>query len=445
VNIGKEGSQQVEQSMAMVDDPELQAYVARLGQQLAAASERPDLPWSFKVVDDPTPNAFALPGGPIYFTRGMLTLMDSEAELVTVLGHEIAHVTARHSVEQISRAQLTQLGVGLGMILIPELRPFGDVAGLGLNLLMLKYGRDAEREADELGFGYARAQNYDVSEMADVFESLGRMADLEEQSPLPSWLSTHPAPDERVRAVNERLASRGSRDLDATVGRAEFLEHIDGLTYGANPRNGFFREGVFYHPELAFQFAVPRAWQTQNLARAVLAVSPEQDAAMQLTLAPGSSPDDGLRRFLSQQGVQAGPARGREINGIPAAAASFQAQTQQGVVAGRVAFLAYDDNLYQLVTYAPAQRFDQYQATFGDIIASFEPLDDPDILEVEPAVIDIARVERDMTLAEFDRANPSAIPIERLAILNQLEGPDSRLSKGTLVKRVVGDPELLAE
>src|SRR5690606_12770631 len=120
----------------------------------------PDLPWSFDVVDDPTPNAFALPGGPIFVTRGILTLMDSEAELASVLGHEIGHITARHSVAQLSRAQLAQLGLGLGTIFVPEIEPYSDLAGTGLNLLMLKYGRDAERQADELGFRYARSEGY---------------------------------------------------------------------------------------------------------------------------------------------------------------------------------------------------------------------------------------------------------------------------------------------
>src|SRR5690606_19899953 len=143
IALGQQGAAEVWQSMALVQDQALQDYVERLGLRLAAASERPDLPWSFAVVDDPVPNAFALPGGPVFVTRGLLTLMDSEAELVSVLGHEIGHITARHSVAQMSRAQLAQLGLGLGTIFVPEVRPYGELASSGLSLLLLKYGRDA--------------------------------------------------------------------------------------------------------------------------------------------------------------------------------------------------------------------------------------------------------------------------------------------------------------
>src|SRR5690606_6959089 len=119
----------------LVDDPALQAYVDAIGQRLAANSERPDLPWSFAVVEDPTPNAFALPGGPIFVTRGMMNLMTNEAQLASVLGHEIGHVTARHHVTQMSRSQLAQIGLGIGGLIVPELQQFGDLAGAGLQLV----------------------------------------------------------------------------------------------------------------------------------------------------------------------------------------------------------------------------------------------------------------------------------------------------------------------
>ena len=171
VQLGRESAVQVSRELGLVPDSALQRYVQGIGGTLAAASERPALPWAFRVVDDPTPNAFALPGGFIFVTRGMLTLMNSEAELASVLGHEIGHVTARHQVTQISRAQLAQLGLGLGSVLMPELQGLGGLAGSGLQLLFLRYSRDAERQADALGFRYAVGQLYEAREMADVFQS----------------------------------------------------------------------------------------------------------------------------------------------------------------------------------------------------------------------------------------------------------------------------------
>lgn len=438
IAIGKQGAEQVRQTMALVEDPELQAYVDRLGQQLAAASERPELPWSFGVIDDPTPNAFALPGGPIFVTRGLLALMDSEAELVTVLGHEIGHITARHSVAQMSRAQLAQLGLGLGMILVPEVRSLGDVAGLGLNLLMLKYGRDAERQADDLGFRYARSQGYDVSEMADVFAALQQAGELAGQSPIPNWMASHPAPEERIEAVEERLQNLPANQFESTVGRAEFLGMLEGLAYGNNPRNGFFRDDVFYHPDLRFRFAVPSEWQKQNLPQAVLGVSPNQNAAFQFTLAPASSAAEAMRAFAAQEGLQLGPTSTDRINGVPAVTAAFQAQAQQGVVAGYVTFYEQGEKVFQLVTYSPADVFESYRESFQTMIESFAPLNDPAILSVQPAEIGIARLPRPMTLVEFARWSESTIPLEELALINQVQNPEATIEAGTLLKQVRG-------
>ena len=205
IQMGKQAAQEVRQTLGLVDDGALQAYVQRVGRQLAAASERPDLPWGFHVVDDPTPNAFALPGGFIYITRGMMNLLTSEAELASILGHEIAHVTARHAVNQISKQQLTQLSLGLGGIFFPTVQELSPLIGTGLNLLFLKYSRDDERQADEIGFGYVLEEGYRASEFADVFATLQRAGD-ELASALPSWLSTHPAPEERVETAEARAA-----------------------------------------------------------------------------------------------------------------------------------------------------------------------------------------------------------------------------------------------
>lgn len=437
IEMGRSTAVQVEQSIGLVQDQALQNHLQQLGAKLAAASERPHLPWTFRVVDDPTPNAFALPGGYIFITRGLLNLMDSEAELATVLGHEIAHVTARHSVSAISRQQIAQLGLGLGGILLPQLQPLGDVAGAGLGLLFLKHGRGAERQADELGFGYALAQGYDVREMPDVFVSLQRFGELEKRSAIPSWLATHPAPEERIRDTRERLAAL-QQPLDRTVvGRAEFLARLDGMVYGEDPRQGFFQQNVFLHPELRFRLDFPARWAYQNSARAVMAVSPQQDAAIQLTLAEAQGAENATRRFFGQQGIRAVRSTRQTINGIPAVVSAFEAQTQQGVIAGYVTFLEYGGRTYQLVTYAPGARIGNYDRLFQQVIGTFGPVTDPRVLNAQPARIDIVRVDRGMTLGEFNRRYPSAVPITTLAILNQVEGEATQIAAGTGVKRVV--------
>ena len=438
IAMGKQAAEQVGQSMGLVDDEELQAYVHRLGTELAAESERPELPWQFQVIDDPTPNAFALPGGFIFVTRGLLSLINSEAELVSVLGHEIGHVTARHSVNQLSKAQLAQLGLGVGMVLAPKLQGLGQLAGAGLGLLFLKYGRDDERQADELGFKYALNEGYDVREMADVFAALQKVGEAAGSSPVPSWMSTHPDPGERIEQTQARVAAL-NRPLDnLTVDAAEYLTQVDGLVYGENPRQGFFQGSVFMHPDLKFKLTFPEGWKTQNTSQAVVGVSAQQDAALQLALAGQASPEEAARQFLSQQGIQPGQTSRGDINGLPAVSSYFQAETQQGVIRGLVTFVSYEGRTYQLLGYTPAQQFDQYDSVFRRAMSSFSRLDDPKALAVQPNRIEVVKLDRDMSLTEFNQRYPSVVPLPELVLINGVHSEGSVISAGTLAKQVVG-------
>jgi predicted Zn-dependent protease len=438
IQLGQQAAQEVSQQLGLVDNDALQQYVQRVGAQLAAESERPNLPWTFRVVDDPTPNAFALPGGFIFMTRGMMNVMESEAELAAVLGHEIGHVTARHSVSQISRGQLAQLGLGVGSILFPSAaQAVGGLAQTGMQLLFLSYGRDAERQADELGFRYALREGWEVREMDDIFATLMRIGQASGRSELPSWLASHPAEPERIAAAQARADTVTRSPLQ--VGRETYLAQIDGLVYGDDPRQGFFRDGVFLHPELRFRMSFPQGWQTQNLPQAVNALAPRQDAVMQLTLAQGANgAEDAARRFLSQQGLRVGQTSRQSVNGNPAVVAYFQAQSQQGVISGMVGFIEHGGNTYQVIAYTPAQLFQNYEYGFRQAIGSFARMDDPAVINVRPNRVDVVRTTRQMTLAEFNRQHPSVIPIPELAILNQVEDGASILPAGQW-KRVVAE------
>jgi predicted Zn-dependent protease len=435
IQMGQEAAQQVEQSLGLVNDAELQAYVRRIGMELARASERPELPWRFGVIDDPTPNAFALPGGPVYITRGLMNLMNSEAELASVLGHEIGHITARHSAQMITKSQLGQIGLLAVVIAKPELAQFGDLLSTGMQLLFLKYGRDAERQADELGFKYALSENYDVSEMDDVFLALQRVGEAEGRSGLPAWASTHPDPGERAQTVQQRVAALPAPPSPRTVGESEYLNQIKGIVYGENPREGFFRSGEFLHPDLRFRLRMPSDWKTQNTKQAVLAVSPQQDAVIQLQLAQGD-PTAAARQFFSQQGIQQGQSSNSPINGLPAYSSYFQAQTQQGNVAGLATFVAHGGNTYQVLAYTAAAQLRAYDNTFRGVAGSFATLTDASALNVRPNVVDIVQIPSAMTLSQFNARYPSVIPIGELAIINQVDA-NASMRAGTRVKRVV--------
>ena len=437
IAMGTEAAAQVEQSIGLLDDAAMQQYVSRVGLALAEDSERPELPWSFSVVDDPTPNAFALPGGYIFVTRGLMTLMTSEAELAAVLGHEIGHVTARHSVQQMSRAQIAQLGLGLGAVLSEDVAQLGNLLGTGVQLLFLRYGRDAERQADELGFGYALDVGYEPGGAADVFRALLESSQLAGRSPLPGWLASHPSEPERIAAVEERVAALDSRPPTLRTGTEEYLDVLDGTVYGDDPRNGYFEGDWFYHPELVFRFAIPENWQRQNLPATVQGVAPEQDAAVQLALVQGG-PVDAARQFFAQQNVAELASSRDDVNGLPAVVSRFRAQAQDGVVEGFVAHVSHGGATYRLVGYAPGGRFAAREDALERMVTSFARVADRDALNVAPRRVEIVELPRAMTFTEFASRYPSPIPAEELALINQVYDAGETIPAGTPMKRVVG-------
>ncbi|HEX7049295.1 MAG TPA: M48 family metalloprotease [Longimicrobiales bacterium] len=438
IQMGREADAQIVAQMGLYPDSALQAYVQRLGRELASRSERPDLPWTFRVVDDPVVNAFALPGGFIYVTRGILAHLGSEAELAAVIGHEIGHVTARHSASQMSRAMLAQLGVGAAAAFIPEVSDYAGLANAGLGLLFLKYGREDESQADELGLRYMTAANYDPREMPGVFEMLGRVSQAAGGGRVPEWLSTHPAPENRYERITARVAAMPQDFGDARIERDAYLRRLDGLVFGDDPRQGFFRDGLFLHPELRFQLAFPEGWKTANQRQAVVAVSPAEDAMMQLTLVEAESAAGAARAFAGGQGVSASAPRRLTIHGLPAAMVDYTATLEGGQpVAGEAAFIEHGGAVYRILAYAVRARWGDYGGAVEAAIGSFQRLTDPDALAVEPWRLDIVELKQAMTLDAFVRRFPTPAPEETVGLINAAE-PGTRFHAGQLVKRIVG-------
>ncbi len=440
VAMGREADQQVSQSMGLYPDEELQRYVNAVGQRLAAESERPNLPWTFRVIDDPAINAFALPGGFVYLTRGIMTYFNNEAEMASVLGHEIGHVTARHSVEQISRQQLAGLGLGIGMILSPELREFGDLAQAGMGLLFLKYGRDDERQADALGLRYMVREDYDPAQMPNVFETLARVSQAGESQRLPSFLSTHPDPGARAQRIRGVLGESEYQTAVARIAREDYMGRLDGTVFGEDPRQGFFEGNAFYHPELRFSLRFPEGWKTVNQRSVVAAISPREDAVVVLQLANVSSAEAGAREFFNQRGLRAGRARSGNLNGLEAVSAQFEVpRQQQGAadIAGIATFVEHRDNVYRLIGYTTENRWRSYGTALDRALASFDRVTDRRILDVEPARIDIVTIDREMTLREFQQRYNRSADLQELALINQV-GTNTRLAAGLEVKRLVG-------
>jgi len=439
IEMGRQGAADVAQTIGLYQDAALQAYVSRLGLTLAALTERPSLPWSYQVVDDPSVNAFALPGGFIFVTRGLLTHITNEAELMTVLGHESGHVTARHSVRQISRAELAQVGLGVGSILSSDIRKYSTAAGAGLGLLFLKFSRDDETQADQLGFRYALADGYDVREMVSVFTMLNQQARMSGGGRLPEWESTHPDPGNRIKATRQRLATVQDNLANMKVGRDEFLKVIDGMVYGENPRQGFFRGPLFLHPDLKFQFQFPNGWQTRNASDAVIGMSSAQDAIVELRGAQGTAAQ-AAQAFFAQQGVVVGRTSQNSIHGFPAIAGEFSAQTSQGtVIQGSATFIEFGGTTYQVTAYSTSATFNTYSSAMQASVTSFDRLTDRAVLAVQPMRLSLTTAPRAMTLGQFYSQFPSSVSLDEIALINGI-GPTDALRSGQLVKRVLGSP-----
>jgi len=440
IQMGRDANREVVAAYGLVDDPELQRYVASIGMRLAADSERPHLPWTFQVVDDPAVNAFALPGGFIYVTRGILAHFNSEAELAGVLGHEIGHVTARHSVNQISKQQLAGLGLGIGTIVADRYGYGGlvqELGGTGLQLAFLKFSRDDERQADELGMRYMLRDAYDPHAMAAMFRTLGRLG-ASSGGRVPPLLSTHPDPGNREAAADAAIARLGRPTEGMKVERESYLARIEGIDFGEDPRQGFFSGNVFHHPDLAFRIDFPEGWKTQNTRTAVAAASPEQDALIQMTLAAQDTPAAAAEAFFGRQGITSGSSWRSDLGGEPAVTRAFTATTQQGNLTGTAAWVGHGGRVLQFLAVAPAARWDARRAAALDAIATFRRETDPAVLAVQPAVLKVFTLRADRTLAETVAVVGDVhVPLDRLLILNGMD-QDLRMPQGTRVKLPVG-------
>jgi len=438
IQMGQQADSQVIASIGLYPDPALQSYVQGLGTRLATTSERPNLSWTFRVVDDPAVNAFAIPGGFVYVTRGILAHMTTEAELATVMGHEIGHVTARHTAHEMSREQVAGLGLAIGSIASSQIAKYAGVASQALGVMFLKFSRDNENQADELGVRYSSRANYDSRQMVDVMRVLDKIT-AEGGGRLPEWLATHPDPGNRIAHINAVIARMQTDFAGATVNRDAFERRLDGIIFGMNPREGFFKATEFFHPDLKFRISFPSGWQTVNSKAAVAAQSPQQDAAIELTLASGSNADQAARSFLSSEGVQAGTLTPASINGLTAAQAPFAASTQNGTLRGTAVFIEYGRSVYRVLAYGTEATWPANQDAARRAWSSFGPVNDPAILNVQPQHIDLITVDRRTTLAELARRRPSPVPVATLALINQVD-ETAPLEPGRIVKWVVGQP-----
>jgi predicted Zn-dependent protease len=434
VEAGRNAAQYLRRTVGLVEDPALQTYVQRVGAAVAAQCERSDLPWTFAVLDDPAPNAFALPGGVVFVTRGMLSHLDSEAELAALLGHEIAHVAARHAIQVLGQQPFPQLG-GTPAGASQPVAAGAHLDG-GLGLLFRQYGRQAERQADALGFDYALAAGYDVREMEDIFIVMDRRARHSQTTPVPDFLATHPPTQERVALVRARFADAAVPD-DLVVGRDAFLERIDGLVYGPDPRQGFFHGTRFFHFAHRYVLRLPTGWLAQNVGRIVVATSPDGAAMIHFGVV-NATPAAAEERLLSLPGVEGKRVSSEPIGGLEARVVSFRIETESGPRDGMAAFIEHAGRTHEILGLASTRTYGRHGLEIVSSISSFTALADVDLEAVQPLRIRVERLTEAMSVAAFAQRYPSALSVDELVILNQAEHAGSRFAQGALVKRIAG-------
>lgn len=426
LDLGARYNQEIAKENPRYNDAKLQAYIQRVGERVARASHRNQLNYVFTLVDSPDVNAFALPGGYIYIHRGLLAYLNSEAELAAVLGHEVGHVTARHSVRQQSQStawgllgQAAAIGTGVGAL--------GDLTSVMGNAFVRGYGRDMELEADGLGAQYLARGGYDPQAMIEVVRVLKNQEDFArdqaaargEAQPAGGYhglFDTHPDNDRRLKEVigPAQALVGGSQE----VGRDTFMQMIDGLVFGDSADSGIRRGRNFYHGPLDFILSYPQGWQLVNRPDVLIGHTEDEQAFIAMTLEAADkalTPAEYLRKRAGNQRLVAG----EELR-----LGSLQGYTAvlQGQSARRVAVIYRGDGAYLFVAGLKGQAsLETEDERFLSVIRSFRPLKAEERKLAEPLRLHTTRAKSGQTMAALAKESPLQSGAEgQLRLLNNL-------------------------
>lgn len=442
VNMGAEYDPQVMATFGEYKHDALLALLNEKGAEMGKISHRPNLKYHFRILDSPVINAFAVPGGYIYLTRGILAHFNNEAELMGVLAHEMGHITARHTASRQAKQQLGTLLLIGGMIASEEFRNYAEYAMQGMQLLFLSFSRTDEREADRLGVEYTSKIGYDAKKMADFYKVLVKMDLAMNQGGVPTFMSTHPDPGDRYNDVLEDAGKWQKKlSLDSyTVNTDRYLKMIDGMIYGEDPRQGYVEGNVFYHPELKFRFNFPPNWKLENSPLQVVMAPEDGRALVIFTFANGNSLEQAAQNTIEQLKLTVRDSRRTTVNGFPAIiilaeqAGQDQSTGQQTVTSVMSGFIDYNGTYYAFHGVSRNVDFAAHAPYFEMVIGSFARLTDQTRLNIQPTRLRVVTARTTGTLADVFRSNN--VPqdkYEEFALLNNME-LNTPVSAGTLIK-----------
>lgn len=442
VALGTQYDPSVISTFGLYEDETLLNFITEKGTEMGKISHRPQLQYHFRVLDSPVINAFAVPGGYIYLTRGILAQFNNEAELMGVLGHEMGHITARHTAQQQTRQQFSQFVLAAGMIAVPEIAQFANEAASTMQLLFLSFSRANEREADRLGVEYSSKIGYDAHKMADFFEVLNKMQMASSHEGVPTWMSTHPDPGERNISVHQTTEDWHSK-LPAqsyTVNSNEYLEMIDGIVYGENPRHGFVENNMFYHPDLAFQFPIPQKWTLINSPLQVQIVPEDKNAAMIFELSQEKEADAAAQKTISDLQLSLIDKSNITLNGLNAVTTISEqvsqndAGTEQGIKILSY-FIEKDAMVYTFHGLCLNDRFNTYKPVFESTMKNFARLTNASKLNIQPDRIKVISIRSASVSLKnaFDYYKVPQDKLEEMALLNNRDLNDE-LKRGDRIK-----------
>ncbi|MCX6552017.1 MAG: M48 family metalloprotease [Acidobacteria bacterium] len=428
IQIGRDGDKELRAEMGVYDDAALQQYVEDVGMRLAQSSQRPNLPWHFAVVDVPDVNAFALPGGYVYITRGLLAYLGTEAEMAGVLGHEIGHVTARHAAQGYTR-QITMLGsAALLSVLYPKAAPYAMAGAVGLSVLFLKYDRNQELQADRLGTEYSANVGWSPEGMEGVLQAISRLEGTTGKGGVPNWLLTHPPTPDRIEKVDPSVQALLQTRPESvwTVNREPYLSRIDGLMYGDNPHEGVVRGNVFVHPDLRLRVAFPAGWEIDN-GKKMVTVTPKgsTDAMMLLESVEkpsGSSLEDVAVNDMRTSGFELLRGETTQLNGLQAFVGTYEGTMKDvGIVRMQAAHMALERQVFMLGGVAARSKFSEVRGAFSESIGSVASISREEAARIRPSRIRFVTVRQGDTWASLAARTGNVVKPERLAVLNRFD------------------------
>ncbi len=438
IAIGKKSDAEIREEYSVYKFRDLNDYVSSVGKNLLKYVHRKNLKYKFTILDTPVVNAFAIPGGYVYVTRGILAYLNNEAQLASVLGHELGHVNARHSANMISKQILFNIGLGIGYAVSKDFRQYAGLVAIGGNLLFLKFSRNDEYQADSLGVEYATEAGYDTHEMAKFFETLEKLSHKQHYS-LPEFLSTHPSPPHRIKKVltlTEEWEKKVKRK-HFIIGKKRYLMHIDGILFGKDRRNGYIEDNHYYHPNLRFTFDFPEGWKLTDTKRFILITNKKNKNVQILITLSKDNLEKTVSSFLKKTKGLIISYKDLKINGFHAVKIMENVKINGAYYVIKTFFIDFKGKVFKFYSLSPILLYKIYSHNLEIPALTFKELKDKKKINVKNTYLKVIQIQKSGTLKEIlVKRMVNKKLFNTIELLNNLS-LESRLKKGDLIKILI--------